>query len=157
MIGPLEQYVNITPDSLNITAATPNWFIEAGSGMNALAVTSGTNVLDSVGGSTFFTGGTGTDTFYVDAQTANASSWSSIANFHARDSLTLWGVTPSDFTLNYLNGQGATGYTGLTLVATGAEKPAVAVTLAGFTTSDLTNGRLAVASAAGYTTIRDLT
>ena len=156
VLGPLEQYVNITPDSLNITAASPNWFIEAGSGMNALAVSSGTNVLDSVGGSTFFTGGTGTDTFYVDAQSASASSWSSIANFHAGDSLTLWGVTPTDFTLTYLNGQGAAGYTGLTLVAAGMEKPAVAVTLAGFTTSDLTNGRLAVASATGYTTIRDL-
>ena len=46
-VGGLEQqYINITTDSLNITATTPNWFIVSG-GEVAIAVTSGTNVLDA--------------------------------------------------------------------------------------------------------------
>ena len=160
VIGPLQQYVNITSDSLNITATTPNWFLHGGSGMNAIAVAGGTNVLDGDSGSTFFTGGSGTDIFYVDARSAAASSWSTIANFHAADSATLWGVSSSDFTLSWLNGQGAAGFTGLTLAATAAGKPSVALTFAGFTQTDLTSGRLAVAfgtdAASGgvYTTIR---
>ncbi|HYZ20974.1 MAG TPA: SGNH/GDSL hydrolase family protein [Rhodopila sp.] len=155
VLGPLEQYVNITQDNLYIAVSSPNWFINAGSGTNALAVSSGTNVLATVG-SAFLTGGTGTDTFYVDARSAGAASWSTIANFHAGDSLTLWGVTPGDFTLSYLNGQGATGYTGLTVVADSTARPAVAVTLAGFTSSDLADGRLSVAAGNGYTAIRDV-
>lgn len=159
VIGPLQQYVNITADSLNITATTPNWFIQAGTGTNAIAVTGGTNVLDGSSGSTFFTGGSGTDTFYVDARSSTANSWSTIANFHANDTVTLWGVSKSDFTLNWLDGQGAAGNTGLTLVASGVEKPTIGLTLAGFTAADLTNNRLSVAfgtdSASGsvYTSI----
>lgn len=161
--GPLQQYVNITADSLNITATTPNWFIHAGSGMNAIAVSGGTNVLDGDSGSTFFIGGSGTDTFFVDARTASANSWSTLANFHAGDTATLWGVSQSDFMLSWLNGQGAAGYSGLTLVASATGKPLVAVTLAGFSQTDLTNGRLAVAfgtdagSGSVYTTIHAVT
>jgi V8-like Glu-specific endopeptidase len=41
-----EQYVNITPDSLNISVSTPDWFISSGSGNDAIAVSSGINVLN---------------------------------------------------------------------------------------------------------------
>jgi phospholipase/lecithinase/hemolysin len=159
VIGPLQQYINITPDNLNITATTPNWFLHGGSGLNSITASSGTNVLDGDSGSTFFNGGSGTDTFYVDARAATANSWSTITNFHASDSATLWGVSTSDFTLSWLSGQGAAGFTGLTLAATEAGKPSVALTFAGFTQADLTSGRLSVAfgsdAASGvYTTIR---
>lgn len=159
VVGPLRQYANITPDSLNITVSTPNWFIQAGSGNNALAVSSGSNILDT-SGSTFFTGGTGTDTFYIDARNAASSTWSSIANFHKGDTVTLWGVSTSDFNLSYLNGQGASGFTGLTIVAANAAKPAVALTLAGFSTTDISDGRLSIVSGneavsgSAFTTLR---
>lgn len=40
------------------------------------------------------------------------------------------------------NGQGAAGFTGLTLHATAAGKPTASLTLAGYTQADLNNGRL---------------
>jgi hypothetical protein len=40
--------------------------------------------------------------------------------------------------------QGAPAYSGLTLFATSASKPEVAVTLSGMTPADMTNGRLDV-------------
>jgi hypothetical protein len=40
------EYINITSDNLNVSAAAPNWFIHSGSGDDAIAVSSGTNVLD---------------------------------------------------------------------------------------------------------------
>jgi hypothetical protein len=43
-----------------------------------------------------------------------------------------------------VDGQGASGYTGLTLHATAAGAPAPSLTLVGFTQADLSNGRLSV-------------
>jgi phospholipase/lecithinase/hemolysin len=144
-VGGLEQqYINITTDNLNITASTPNWFIHSGGGEDAIAVSSGTNVLDGGTGSNFLTGGSGTDTFFVDDRAATTSIWSTVNNFHAGDAVTLWGVTESAFTLSWLNGAGAAGYTGLTLSATEVGKPEVLLTLAGFNQADLTNGSLSI-------------
>lgn len=142
--GLTQQYINVTTDNLNIAAETPGWFIHSGAGEDAIAVTSGTNVLDGGTGSNFLTGGTGTDTFFVDERGATAATWSTLVNFHAGDSLTLWGVNATDFTLSWMNGAGAAGYTGLTLSATAAVKPEAIVTLAGFTQTALTNGSLSV-------------
>ena len=141
------QYINITSDSLNIIASSPNWFIHSGSGEDALAVNSGTNVLDGGTGSNFLTGttaGNGTDTFFVDDRGATADIWSTVVNFHAGDSATVWGVTPQDFALNFVDGQGAGGFTGLTLHATANGKPTASLTLAGFTQADMHNGRVSV-------------
>ncbi len=141
--GMLEQYINLTPDSLNISTQTPGWFIHSGSGQDAIAVSSGSNVLDGGTGSNFLTGGSGQDTFFLDDRAASAAIWSTISNFHLGDAATLWGVTPQDFSLSWSNGQGATGYTGLTLSATSPGKPTATLTLAGFSSGDLSNGRLA--------------
>ena len=109
-VGSLQQqYINITTDNLNITATTPNWFIHSGSGEDAIAVSSGSNVLDGGTGSNFLTGGSGTDTFFVDDRGATTSIWSTVSNFHAGDAVTLWGISPSDFDLSWVDGQGATG------------------------------------------------
>jgi Ca2+-binding RTX toxin-like protein len=138
------QYINITSDGLNIAAASPNWFIHSGSGEDAIAASSGANVLDGGTGSNFLTGGSGTDTFFVDNRGATADIWSTVVNFHAGDSATVWGVTPQDFALNFVDGQGAGGFTGLTLHATAAGKPTASLTLAGFSQADLNSGRLSV-------------
>jgi hypothetical protein len=53
-------------------------------------------------------------------------------------------VTPGDFALNWQDGQGAAGYTGLTLHATAPNAPTASLTLAGFTSADLSNGKLTV-------------
>jgi phospholipase/lecithinase/hemolysin len=142
--GIQQEYGNITADSLNIVATTPNWFIYSGSGEDGIAVSSGTNVVDGGAGSNFLTAGSGKDTFFIDDRNATAPIWSTVANFHANDAVTLWGITQSDFTLSWLNGAGAAGYTGLTLTATASGKPEAALTLTGFTQSDLTNGRLSI-------------
>lgn len=148
-VGPVsglqQQYINITTDNLNIAATTPNWFIRSGSGEDAVAVTSGTNVLDGGSGSNFLTGGSGTDTFFDNASTTETT-WSTISNFHIGDAVTLFGITPSDFTLSWANDEGATGYTGLTLTATAHGQPNTLLTLAGFNNTALTNGTLSISS-----------
>jgi phospholipase/lecithinase/hemolysin len=144
--GLQQQYINVSADMLNITATTPNWFIHSGSAEDAIAVSSGTNVLDGGTGSNFLTGGSGTDTFFVDDRDAAAVTWSTVVNFHAGDSVTLFGITPGPSTLAFLDGAGAAGFMGLTLTATTPGKPEALVTLAGFSIADLSNGRLSMTS-----------
>ena len=136
--------IQITPDNLNITASVPNVFIHTGSGADAIAVNSGINVLDGGTGSNFLTGGSGTDTFFVDDRGPTADIWSTVNNFHSGDAATIWGVTPQDFSLAFADGQGAAGFTGLTLHATAAGKPTASLTLAGYSQADMANGRLSV-------------
>jgi Ca2+-binding RTX toxin-like protein len=121
-------------------------FIHTGSGTDAIdvSVANGNNVLDGGTGSNFLTGGTGNDTFYLDDRSPTATTWSTIANFRSGDSATVWGVTSDDFTLTWLDGQGAPGYTGLTAVFQKDDVPESAITLAGFTSADLNNGNLTV-------------
>jgi Ca2+-binding RTX toxin-like protein len=107
-------------------------------------VSSGINVLDGGTGSNFLVGGTGTDTFFVDDRGPTSDIWSTVSNFHAGDDLTVWGINQSDFTLSWVDGQGATGFTGLTMHATAAGKPIASFTLSGFTTADRSNGKLTI-------------
>jgi len=139
-----DQFIDITSDNLNISTRQANVFLHSGSGDDALQVFTGQNVLDGGTGSNFLVGGTGNDTFFVDDRAATANIWSTLDNFHAGDSATVWGVTPKDFGLNWLNGQGAAGYTGVTLNATEAGKPTASLTISGYTSADLGNGRLSV-------------
>jgi hypothetical protein len=139
-----EQYIDITSDSLNISVGTDNWFIHTGSGTDGISAHGGVNVLDGGGGSNFLTGGSGTNTFFVDDRAAATDIWSTVTNFHAGDAATIWGVTPQDFGLVWVEGQGAAGFTGLTLHATASGKPTASLTLAGYSQADLNNGRLTV-------------
>ncbi len=143
--GPQQEYISVTPDSLAIGAATPNWFIYSASTLGSIAASSGTNVLDG-SGSDLFVSGSGSDTFFVDATASTAAIWSTIANFHAGDSATVWGLAAGDFNLSWQDGQGAANYSGLTLHATGATAPIVSLTFAGLTSAGLTNGQLTVSS-----------
>ena len=142
--GLQNEYINITSDSLNISASTPNWFIHSGGGNDAIAASSGINVLDGGTGSNFLTGGSGTDTFFVDDRGPTSAIWDTVNNFHSGDAATIWGVTPSDFALSWMDGQGATGYTGLTLHATATGVPTASLTLAGFTSADMNDGKLTI-------------
>jgi Ca2+-binding RTX toxin-like protein len=142
--GLQNEYININSDSLNISVNTPNWFIHSGSGNDAIAAKSGINALDGGTGSNFLTGGSGTDTFFVDDRGPTADIWSTVNGFHVGDAATIWGVTPQDFGLAWVDGQGATGYTGLTLHATASGQPTASLTLAGFTQADMASGRLSV-------------
>jgi Ca2+-binding RTX toxin-like protein len=103
-------------------------------------------VLNGSTGSSFLYGGAGDDTFFVDDRNppANAAIWSTVAGFHSGDNATVWGVTPNDFNLSWVDGQGATGFTGLTLHATGPGKPTASLTLTGLTSADMANGLLAI-------------
>ena len=142
--GLQNEYINITSDSVNIGVSTPNWFLHSGSGTDAIAANSGINVLDGGTGSNFLTGGSGTDTFFVDDRGPAADIWSTVNGFHAGDAATVWGVTPQDFGLTWVDGQGAAGYTGLTLHATASGQPTASLTLVGYTSADLSDGRLSV-------------
>lgn len=149
-VGPVagitSEFIIATPDNINVTATVPNVFIHTGSGEDAINVSmaNGNNVIDGSTGSNFLQGGTGADTFFVDDRAATSAIWSTVAGFHSGDNATVWGVTPTDFTLAELNNEGAAGFTGLTFQFTAAGAPTADLTLAGFTTADLTNGRLAV-------------
>lgn len=57
--------------------------------------------------------------------------------FHTGDAATVWGVTPNDFKLTWMDGGGAPGHTGLTVFATTANKPEVAVTIEGAVSGQL--------------------
>jgi hypothetical protein len=145
--GLMQQFVYTGSASLAITAHTPSSFIHTGSGDDAIDVSlaGGTNVLDGSTGSNFLTGGLGHDTFFVDDRNATTAIWSTIAGFHSTDRVTIWGVTKADFSINWLNGQGTAGATGVTAGFTAAGKPDVNVTIVGCTTEDLAaDGRLSV-------------
>src|SRR3954466_3339363 len=79
-----------------------------------------------------------------DDRSASADIWSTVLSFHPGDDATVWGLTPQDFNIAWSNNEGASGFTGLTLHATAAGKPTASLTLAGFTTDDMSNGRISV-------------
>ena len=141
------QYTSTSTDNLNITALVPNAFIYSGSGEDGIDVSrsNGNNIIDGGIGSTFMTGGTGDDTFYVDDQSSQpAPVFSTILNFHSGDNATVWGANPTDFTMLTLNNEGAAGYTGLDLLFTEPGRADVSFVLTGYSSADLTNGRLSL-------------
>jgi Ca2+-binding RTX toxin-like protein len=140
--GLQQQLIDTATDNLNVTANVPNVFIHTGSGEDAIDVShaNGNNVLDGSTGSNFLVGGSGDDTFFVDDRGPSADIWSTVSNFHAGDAATIFGITQSGFNTTWVNGQGAAGFTGLTLHVTAAGHPAASLTLAGFSMADLSDG-----------------
>ena len=135
-----------TPDNINVNALVKNVFIHTGAGEDAIDVsaTGGTNVLDGSTGSNFLVGAAlpSNDTFFVDDRNATANIWDTIKNFHSGDNATIFGITRNDFTITTLDNQGAAGNTGLTFDFSASGKAAARMTLVGFTSPDLTNGKL---------------
>jgi hypothetical protein len=141
----LSQQLNlVTPNNLNITATMPNVFIRTGSGDDAIDVSkvNGNNVLDGASGSSFLTGGTGADTFFLDGRSLASDAYSTVVNFHAGDNITVFGVDATNSHLTTQDNQGAAGAKGLAYTFTSAGKPNATVVIAGFSSADLANGRL---------------
>ena len=138
--GVSSQYMNITPDNLNVAAKADSLFIKTGAGDDAIAVHGGTNVVDAGGGSNFLTGAAGFDTFFLDARNIPAASsaagpvpgaiWDTIEQFNSGDAATLFGVGPGA-AFSWQRDGGAAGHTGLTLHAIKQNGTTASLTLAG--------------------------
>lgn len=142
--GPLQEYIDVTNETLSIFATTPGWFIATGNGNNAITVGSGSNVLDARTGSALMTGGSGMDTFFLDDRSPVADIWDTVSNFHIGDTMTLWGVTTRDFSVNWLPDAGAPGFSGLTLTVSRAGQPNASVTFANNTSLGVSLANLSV-------------
>ncbi|GAC1337624.1 MAG: hypothetical protein NVSMB18_02830 [Acetobacteraceae bacterium] len=115
--GISQQYLWSGPDSVAISASVPNVFIKGGAGGDALAVSSGTNVLDGGKGSNFLVGSSdlnSRDTFFVDGR-GSGESWGTIVNFHFGDQATIFGFHPGTSTMPFTASDGAAGYQGATI------------------------------------------
>lgn len=119
-------------DPVVISAAAPNVFLRTGAGNDALQVSAGQNVVDAGAGSNFVTGGSGADVFFLDARGATEAIWSTVVGFAPGDAVTIWGIDAAGTTLTFNPDGGVPGYTGLTLHAGVAGRPAVVLTLAGY-------------------------
>lgn len=131
-----QQFIYSGADNVAISSTVPNVFIHGGAGNDAIAVTSGTNVLDGGQGSNFLVGGTGDDTFFLDARGGQVS-WGTLVNFHAGDAVTIWGFDPTVSTRFWDGTSGAGGYTGPTMrVALDGTTVTSSVTFAGLSAAD---------------------
>ena len=148
-----EQYVSPTQDSVNVNTTVPDAFIVTGNGNDGIDTSKGggQNVIDAEGGSNFITGGAGNNTIFLDDRNLGADIWTTITDFHAGDAVTLYGLTPSQI-YSWWNGLGASGYQGLTMVMQQKGEPNASLTLTGYTTADLTNGRLSLVYGGAGTT-----
>ena len=143
-LGVLQQLLYSGSDAVAISTATPDMFIQGGAGDDAIAVSSGRNIIDGSLGSNFLVGGTGTDDFYVDGR-GTRPAWDTIVNFHSGDTLTLWGFDPAVSALTWSANDGAAAYTGATLHTTiGAAGVAASITFAGLSGTD--QARLAIST-----------
>jgi len=144
------QYRTAGTDTTAIKAAVPNVFLKAGAGTKALAAASGQNVLDGGTGSAFLTGGSGTDTFFVDLRGAAAVTWDTLTNFHAGDSVTVWGWVPGIGTETVDALDGAAGYQGATLrLGNGLGGPVSSVTLAGLSADQAAHLQMSTGTVGG--------
>jgi hypothetical protein len=89
--GYQSEFIAVAPDSVRVTAMTPNAFIIGGQGVDELVATSGTNLLDAGQGTALMVGGSGQDYFVIDGR--GPATWDAVANFHAGDTVVLWGAT----------------------------------------------------------------
>jgi hypothetical protein len=143
------QYVDDSADTVAITASVANVFIKGDGGTKAIAVTSGQNVLDGGTGSAFLTGGSGTDTFFLDPGSAQ-STWDTLINFHAGDSVTIWNWVPGASTETVTAQSGAAGFQGATLgIANGQGGPVSNITFAGLSAARVAQMQTSTGTAAG--------
>ncbi len=120
---------------MTLVAQASNAWLKTGSGMDALVVRNGDNVLDGGAGSNWLVGGAGHDTFFVDAS-AGQPVWDTVLNFHAGDSLTMWGFQQGVSRWGWADAaDGAAGHAGATLHgALDGSNTDFSVTLAGVST-----------------------
>jgi hypothetical protein len=95
------QFIDLTPDALQITAVSPNVFIKTDSGIDLLVANAGRNIVNAGGGVNTIAAGTGHDTILADATTGSAIA--SILNFGPGDDAAVLGVNATDFTFTLRN------------------------------------------------------
>ncbi|MBV9119036.1 MAG: hypothetical protein JOY63_16890 [Acetobacteraceae bacterium] len=137
----------VFPDDRFVVAALrPGVFIQTGTGDDLLAAQSGgDNVLVDGGGLVNFEiGGLGRDAYFFDAG-HDPLSWNTIVGLHAGDFAAIFGIGPQDVAAGAADGLGAPGYTGLTLRMAAQGGGEALVTLAGYDTGALRDGRLLTA------------
>ena len=136
--------------TLAIVAQQSGMLISSQAFETAIQLEGGTNVVQMNGGSGFLTSGTGTDTFllHVDQPT---TTWNTIANFHAGDSIVLYGFNHGTSTQSWDAAAGATGYTGATLRmdVDGNGTTDASLTFAGKTLADVSHYGLQYGSVGG--------
>jgi Ca2+-binding RTX toxin-like protein len=143
--GVVNEFIDLNPDNLNITALTAGAFIHSGAGNDSLSSLAGNNLLNAGGGSNVVIGGIGQDTIIVDAALTpfKSSVADLIQNFHTGDDLVVNGITPADFKLTTVDGNSAFGPS-LIITMQQNNNPGVTTTvaLAGRTSSEVTSGKL---------------
>lgn len=143
------QFIHVTTHNTNVATRTANVFIRTGSGDDAVQVSSGDNVIDASTGSNFLVGGSGHDTFFVDARDPGAI-WDTIVNFHQGDAVTIWGYTAGTSAMSWADNLGAAGYQGLTLqIAADGSTMLARATFASLTAADESSFRIQTGSIAG--------
>jgi hypothetical protein len=142
--SPTTEYANITSDSLNVNSNTSSAFIITGSGNDVINASGsdGTNVLDGGTGSDTLLGGKGENTFLATVLGQTKDTLTTAAYLHSGDTVTILGVTPTDFSVALSNNAGLPGYTGLQYAFSSAGHPTTKVVLSGYSTNDLLNGKL---------------
>ncbi|HYZ24912.1 MAG TPA: hypothetical protein VE690_22440 [Rhodopila sp.] len=142
--SPTTEYANITSDSLNVNSNTSSAFIITGSGNDVINASGsdGTNVLDGGTGSDTLLGGKGENTFLTTVLGQTKDTLTTAAYLHSGDTVTMLGVTPTDFNVDLSNNAGLPGYTGLQYAFSAAGQPTTKIVLSGYSTNDLLNGKL---------------
>ena len=127
-------YIYSGDHKMAFSTNAPNVFVHGGTGTDAIQVKTGRNVLDGGLGSNFLVGGDGIDTFFVDAR-GSGNTWSTLVNFHAQDTVTLWGFDLGKSVYSWDESSGAAGAQGATLRADtkGVGQIDASITFAGLT------------------------
>lgn len=134
------EYAYTGSDNVVISANVANVFIHGGAAEEALAALAGSNIIEGGTGSNWLVGASGADggndTFFVDNRGGQAT-WDTLLNFHAGDSLTLWGFNAASGSTTWVDNQGTPGYQGATLQATLGNGTAASalITLAGLSST----------------------
>lgn len=144
VVGLTDEFIFPTPENINIASTLPSAFIRTGSGNDAITVFSGRNVIDAFTGSNFLTGGSGQDTFFLDARGGGVT-WDSIVGFGVGDEVTLFGyidgVSIDGFDKDkWYESDGVDPFKGLTVHAKlDGTSISASITFAGLTFADRNN------------------
>ena len=135
---------------LAIVAQQPGMLIRSQADATAVQLLGGNNVLDMSRGSSFLVSGPGRDVFLFHADQPHET-WNTVVNFHAGDSVTLWGFKAGTSTDWWVPSAGAANYTGATLRADINADGRIdsSVTFAGKTLADTAHFTLQTGNVAG--------
>lgn len=151
-VGPIAlQFISSdTNSNLNITTTgSQGMFVKGSNGNDGIDMSRSTaamNIMDGGQGSNFLTGSTaGENVFNTDARNIGSQdTWTTLLSEHSGDQSLTWGVTADDFSsMIWKDNEGADGSKGLTMHL---EKNGhwTSETFKGYSTADLSNGRLGV-------------